>query len=250
MMRVATLGLIGLIGVLTACGPAPSGKGGDQAPVTVATPAPATEVSDAPSATTPPKPAAEAISCRDEIGAAAARRLAEQCRAVSPATRPPCNVANSCAMIRSEIARSCALFASDDPLPADLCPPAAAVTRHATPVALVRDYYASIAARDYGRAYKLWSGEGQASGKTLGAFARGFADTATVEVQPGPPSAPEGAAGSTYVTVPVTVRATTRDGTRQRFVGDYVLRRVNNVPGASASQLDWRIYSASLRVAP
>lgn len=61
------------------------------------------------------------VSCRDEIGSAATKRLAAQCRDASPATHPPCNVANPCAMMREEIARSCQLFANSSPLPADLC---------------------------------------------------------------------------------------------------------------------------------
>jgi hypothetical protein len=236
-MRFAVLGLFGLLG-LAACGPAPSEQ---------KAPAAHSQASASPPAA--PTPSASAGSCSAEIGEAAAQRLAEQCRAVSPATRPPCNVANSCAMIRAEIERSCALFAGSDPLPAELCPrsaPREAAAKHETPIALVHDYYAAIAARDYGRAYRLWADEGRASGKSLAAFAGGFAETATVEVEPGAPSEPEGAAGSTYVTVPVTVRATTRDGGRQRFEGEYVLRRVNGVPGATESQLDWRIHSASL----
>ena len=61
------------------------------------------------------------IACRDEIGAVAAKRLAARCRDASPATRPPCNVVNPCAMMREEIERSCKLFEASNPLPADLC---------------------------------------------------------------------------------------------------------------------------------
>lgn len=49
-------------------------------------------------------------SCTETRGAAAAERLAAQCAQVSPATHPPCNAANSCAMMEEEIARSCALL--------------------------------------------------------------------------------------------------------------------------------------------
>jgi len=65
-----------------------------------------------------PEPVAEderAQGCAGEIGLAAARRLVEQCRDVSPATRPPCNTANSCVLICGEIERSCRLFADDPP---------------------------------------------------------------------------------------------------------------------------------------
>lgn len=55
--------------------------------------------------------------CRAEIGETAAQRLAERCRMVSPATHPPCNVANSCQMIQGEIDRSCALWDKDTSQP-------------------------------------------------------------------------------------------------------------------------------------
>jgi hypothetical protein len=57
----------------------------------------------------------EAEGCAGEIGLTAARRLVEQCTEVSTATRPPCNTSNSCAMIRSEIQRSCAILKEDAP---------------------------------------------------------------------------------------------------------------------------------------
>lgn len=66
-------------------------------------------------------PNRKAVACRDEIGPAAAKRLAAQCRDASPATHPPCNVVNPCAMMREEIRRSCELFEKSSPLPADLC---------------------------------------------------------------------------------------------------------------------------------
>jgi hypothetical protein len=58
---------------------------------------------------------AEPASCEAAIGRGAADALVERCLAVSPATRPPCNVANACAMIQEEIDRSCAMFDGDRP---------------------------------------------------------------------------------------------------------------------------------------
>ena len=51
-----------------------------------------------------------ARSCADTRGAQEAARLVAQCTQVSPATHPPCNAANSCAMIEAEIRRSCGLL--------------------------------------------------------------------------------------------------------------------------------------------
>lgn len=95
------------------------------------------------------------MACSTEIGAKAAERLAKTCRNVSPATHPPCNVANSCAMISDEIARSCALFDDKDAPIAD-CQPDPKGTQAAA--AVVRLYYSAINARDYGTA---WSQRGR-----------------------------------------------------------------------------------------
>jgi hypothetical protein len=113
-------------------------------------------------------------------------------------------------------------------------------------VAIVRDYYAAIAAGDFARAYGLWSDGGRSSGQTPEQFAAGFADTASVEVQPGEPGDIEAAAGSRYVEIPVSVSATQRDGGVRKYIGSYVLRRAV-VDGASAEQRAWRIGSAELR---
>ncbi len=61
-----------------------------------------------PSATGPP-------SCREERGLPAARLLVDQCLKVSPATHPPCNADNDCALIQSEIRRGCDIIGSDAP---------------------------------------------------------------------------------------------------------------------------------------
>jgi hypothetical protein len=113
---------------------------------------------------------------------------------------------------------------------------------------LVRDYYAAIAARDYGRAYALWSDNGAASQQSPGQFANGFADTTDVDVQVGTPGAEDAGAGQRYIEIPVTVAATHADGSRHRYVGSYVLHRTV-VDGASAEQRAWRISSAKLREA-
>ena len=56
----------------------------------------------------------------------------------------------------------------------------------------------------------------------------------------------EGAAGSSYYTSEATITATDKDGRPVRYEGPIVLRRVNDVPGASAAQLRWHIDSVQL----
>jgi len=62
---------------------------------------------------------AETGSCTAEVGAAAAIRLVERCTMVSPASHPPCNPANPCAMIQGEIDRSCAMYGAGETKPAE-----------------------------------------------------------------------------------------------------------------------------------
>lgn len=76
---------------------------------------PQEEVDPALAAAPPGQPA----SCLDDIGPAASARLVERCIAVSPATRPPCNTANPCAMIQGEIDRACEMYAPGDARPAE-----------------------------------------------------------------------------------------------------------------------------------
>lgn len=184
-----------------------------------------------------------ALSCAQEIGAAAAAARAKVCRNVSPATHPPCNAANSCALIEDEIARSCALFDGQG-APMQGCGPAPKSGAAAADV--VRRYYSALNARDFGTAWQSWGNDGP-PGQPMDKFTAGFARTRSTQVTIGalPPS--DGAAGSIYQTVPVQVSAMLADGTRQRFVGDYVVRRVNDVNGATPDQRRWHIDSARLR---
>ena len=64
-------------------------------------------------------PAGAPVSCLNDIGAEAAQRLVERCIAVSPATRPPCNVANPCELIQGEIDRSCEMYPPGEARPAE-----------------------------------------------------------------------------------------------------------------------------------
>ena len=114
-----------------------------------------------------------------------------------------------------------------------------------SPAAIVSRYYDDIRAANYMAAYRLWSDDGRASGQTLDQFASGFANTAEVSVTVRGKITVEGAAGSQYATVPVTVHAVTRDGGKQFFVGTYTLRRAM-ADGATPEQRRWRIYSADL----
>ena len=114
-----------------------------------------------------------------------------------------------------------------------------------SPVAVIQTYYAAISARKFRQAYGLWGRNGAASGQTFGDFTAGFKETESVTVKVGQPGRVEGAAGSRYVTVPVTISAVTTGGQTQRFTGSYTLRRTV-VDGSTAKQRRWQLFSADI----
>ena len=60
-------------------------------------------------------PAAAHAGCTEEVGAKKAAEYVRHCRDVSPAMRPPCNAANSCELIISEIRRGYRFLKEDAP---------------------------------------------------------------------------------------------------------------------------------------
>jgi hypothetical protein len=124
--------------------------------------------------------------------------------------------------------------------------PTASIVPDTSAAGVVRRYYYAIRNREFETAYELWDRSGEASGKTRSEFASGFAQTAQAVATVGDSVSVEGAAGSQFATVPVTVDAVLRGGTRQHFVGSYTLRRTI-VDGATAEQRTWHIYSAHLQ---
>ena len=57
-------------------------------------------------------------------------------------------------------------------------------------------------------------------------------------------------AGSLYYTAQATLTGLTRQGKRYRLEGPLILRRVNDVDGATPRQLRWHIDSAALKAVP
>ena len=72
------------------------------------------------------------------------------------------------------------------------------------------------------------------------AFDRDFARFPARSVRVGRAGGQEGAAGSIYMSVPLTVSGTA-DGKRVTRSADVVVRRVNDVPGSTEAQRRWHI---------
>jgi membrane-bound inhibitor of C-type lysozyme len=108
-------------------------------------------------------------------------------------------------------------------------------------------YYAHIGQKAYGEAWKLWSDGGKASNQTAQGFAQSFGRYASYNGQVGAPGAMEGAAGSSYIEVPVLVYGRLMNGAELHQLGKATLRRVNDVPGSTAEQRLWRIAKIDLK---
>ena len=103
------------------------------------------------------------------------------------------------------------------------------------PDAVLQDWAAAIERRDWLAVRALWGNRGEDSGLSSAAFAARWDTLRRPRVTVGV-GEQEGAAGSIYYTAPVTIV----DGQR-RIAGVVTLRRVNDVPGATAEQLRWHL---------
>jgi hypothetical protein len=95
----------------------------------------------------------------------------------------------------------------------------------------------AVERKDFARAAAQW---GKASAVTARSEADRFTEMGQLTVSVGEGQV-EGGAGSLYYGVPITVT----DGKRS-LTGEIVLRRVNDVEGASPAQLRWHIFQLNL----
>ena len=128
--------------------------------------------------------------------------------------------------------------ASAAPLPVAPTPP----SESRDPAKVVVAWAKAMSLKQWGRAYLYWGDHGARSGLSSAQFAAKWGKLANpeFELQAGDS---EGGAGSLYYTAPIVLI----EGKRH-VAGEIVLRRVNDVDGASAEQLRWHI--ESLTVAP
>lgn len=112
---------------------------------------------------------------------------------------------------------------------------------------VLRAYHRLIAQGRFDDAWALWDRAGQASGLSRKAFADSFAKYRTYTASVGQPGRIEAGAGQRYVTVPVNVKGTLRDGDPFELAGSMVLHRAGPIDGATAEQRSWRIYQSDLK---
>lgn len=105
---------------------------------------------------------------------------------------------------------------------------------------VVQHYYALIGSGEYEKAWTLrWGSEGPGVDR----FVASFAPYAEYHATVGTPTEIQGAAGSLYVDVPVQLYGRKKDGKPFGSAGTITLRRANDVPGSTAAERRWRIYT-------
>jgi hypothetical protein len=101
---------------------------------------------------------------------------------------------------------------------------------------VVQHYGALIDQGRWSESWRLWS-----SADSAKAFDRNWRNDSEVHLEIGKPGDMEGAAGSSYVTVPAVFYGKAKTGDSFRRAADVILRRVNDVPGSTEAQRRWRI---------
>ena len=101
---------------------------------------------------------------------------------------------------------------------------------------VVQHYGALIEQKRWTESRQYWGSPAAAE-----AFERNFRTYADVHLEIGDLGQPEGAAGSIYVTEPVTFYGTKNGGGDYRRKAEVTLRRVNDVDGSTAAQRRWHI---------
>ena len=103
---------------------------------------------------------------------------------------------------------------------------------------------------DHAAAFAQWGTDAEArSGMTAAEHAAWWSRFKTITIAM-PGGTMEGAAGSSYYEAPTTVVGKQQNGKPYRLEGSVVLRRVNDVPGATADQLRWHIEKVDLNPVP
>jgi hypothetical protein len=107
---------------------------------------------------------------------------------------------------------------------------------------VVQHYGALIEQKRWSESWKLWSNLNAAK-----EFDRNWRNDSGVHMEIDKPGDMEGAAGSSYVTVPAVFYGKTNAGGSFRRSANVILRRVNDVPGSTEAQRRWHIERIDLK---
>jgi hypothetical protein len=115
---------------------------------------------------------------------------------------------------------------------------------------VLQGYVALLEQRRFAEAWRLWSDGGRASELSEEGFAEAYGKYSELHAEIGAPGAMEGAAGAAYVEIPLRLYGRLPDGRPFISSGTATLRRVNDGPGATGEQRQWRIYRLDMQPPP
>lgn len=127
--------------------------------------------------------------------------------------------------------------------PAASAPPPQEATAQPSPSDFIAHYAALLQAHNFGETYKLLD---PSMGVTEQQFEKRLSGYKTIKADVGNIGPVEGAAGSLYDTVQLTLTGEKTDDTPYKVTGPVTLRRVNDVPGSTPEQRQWHIYKMDL----
>jgi hypothetical protein len=120
--------------------------------------------------------------------------------------------------------------------------------KQSTPEQVVQRYASLLEQRRFKEAYGLW--EPNAASMSEMQFEKQFESYKTIDAAVGTVGRTEGAAGSLYSTVQLTLSGKRKDGAAYVMTGPVTLRRVNDVPGSTAEQRSWHVFKVELTASP
>lgn len=108
---------------------------------------------------------------------------------------------------------------------------------------VAREYFALVGAKQYAMAAAL-SDTGAPRPSEL---AKQYDKYASLDATIGAPGPQQGAAGSSYIDIPVKVVGKLKSGGSETLEGTITLRRANDVPGSTTAERHWRVYKIDLK---
>lgn len=117
-----------------------------------------------------------------------------------------------------------------------------------SPAQVVAQFANLLVQRRFEEAHRMWDPD--AAGFTADQLESRFDRFTTIQAAVGDAEPPEGAAGSIYDDVQLTLSGTTKGGENYTLTGPVTVRRVNDVPGSTEEQRRWRIVKMRLTANP
>lgn len=124
--------------------------------------------------------------------------------------------------------------------------PASSTSSSQSAAGVLARYFKAINDGQFDKAYALWRTQSHQAPASAAALKSQYQGVSSIQMKVTGDTRNEGAAGTIYATVPVTVTEHPRDGADKSLTGQCVLARSNNVPGSSDKARHWHLHSCKL----